>query len=52
MGVSANASTRPYADTITKQAQEWQLTQPEPGVLQWRTPAGRIFTTTPTEYPQ
>jgi len=34
-----------------KQAQGWQLTQPEPGVLQWRTPHGRIFTTTPAEYP-
>ena len=34
-----------------KQAQGWQLTQPEPGVLQWRTPHGRTFTTTPTEYP-
>jgi hypothetical protein len=33
-----------------KQAQGWQLAQPEPGVLQWRTPAGRTFTTTPTEY--
>jgi hypothetical protein len=34
-----------------KQAQGWQLTQPEPGVMQWRTPHGRTFTTTPTEYP-
>jgi hypothetical protein len=34
-----------------KQAQGWQLTQPEPGVLIWRTPAGRTFTTTPTKYP-
>jgi len=34
-----------------KQSQGWQLTQPEPGVLQWRTPHGRTFTTTPTEYP-
>ena len=34
-----------------KQARGWQLTQPEPGVLQWRTPHGRTFTTTPTEYP-
>ena len=34
-----------------KQAQGWQLTQPEPGVLQWRTPHGRIYTTTPTAYP-
>ena len=34
-----------------KQAQGWQLTQPEPGVLQWRTPHGRTFITTPTAYP-
>jgi hypothetical protein len=34
-----------------KQAQGWQLTQPEPGVLVWKTPHGRTFTTTPTEYP-
>ena len=34
-----------------KQARGWQLTQPEPGVLRWRTPGGRTFTTTPTEYP-
>jgi hypothetical protein len=34
-----------------KQAQGWSLTQPEPGLLQWRTPHGRTFTTTPTEYP-
>jgi len=34
-----------------KQAQGWQLTQPEPGVLVWRTPHRRTFTTTPTEYP-
>jgi hypothetical protein len=34
-----------------KQAQGWWLEQPEPGVLKWRTPAGRTYTTTPTEYP-
>jgi Domain of unknown function (DUF222) len=34
-----------------KQAEGWQLSQPEPGVLQWRTPHGRTFTTTPTQYP-
>jgi hypothetical protein len=33
-----------------KQAEGWQLTQPEPGVLVWRTPAGRNYATTPTEY--
>jgi hypothetical protein len=34
-----------------KQAQGWWLEQPEPGVLRWRTPAGRTHTTTPTRYP-
>jgi hypothetical protein len=34
-----------------KQAQGWQLEQPEPGVLIWHTPAGRTYTTTPTQYP-
>jgi hypothetical protein len=34
-----------------KQAQGWQLTQPEPGVLVWRTPSGRTYVTTPTECP-
>jgi hypothetical protein len=34
-----------------KQARGWSLTQPEPGLLQWRTPRGRTFTTTPSEYP-
>jgi hypothetical protein len=34
-----------------KQAQGWWLESPEPGVLVWRTPAGRTHTTTPTVYP-
>jgi hypothetical protein len=34
-----------------KQAQGWHLAQPQPGVLHWRTPAGRTYTTTPTSYP-
>jgi hypothetical protein len=34
-----------------KQAEGWRLEQPEPGVLKWRTPAGRRYTTTPTAYP-
>jgi hypothetical protein len=33
-----------------KQAEGWQLEQPEPGVLAWRTPCGRKYVTTPTEY--
>src|SRR5579862_4988227 len=34
-----------------KQSQRWKLEQPSPGVLQWRTPAGRTYVTTSTEYP-
>jgi hypothetical protein len=34
-----------------KQAEGWRLEQPEPGVLTWHTPAGRTYTTTPTQYP-
>ncbi len=34
-----------------KQAQGWHLEQPEPGVLIWRTPAGRTYVTRPTQYP-
>jgi hypothetical protein len=34
-----------------KQAEGWRLDQPQPGVLVWRTPAGRTYATTPTEYP-
>src|SRR5579871_6433132 len=34
-----------------KQAQGWQLEQPQPGVLRWRTPSGRGYVTTPTEHP-
>jgi hypothetical protein len=33
-----------------KQAEGWRLEQPQPGVLTWHTPAGRTYTTTPTQY--
>jgi hypothetical protein len=33
-----------------KQAPGWTLTQPEPGVMIWTTPAGRSYTTRPTVY--
>jgi hypothetical protein len=33
-----------------KQAEGWWLAQPQPGVLAWHTPAGRTYTTTPTQY--
>ena len=35
----------------TKQAQGWQLTQPEPGVLIWTLPCGRTITTRPEPNP-
>jgi hypothetical protein len=34
----------------SKQAEGWRLEQPKPGVLVWRTPAGRRYITTPTVY--
>jgi len=34
-----------------QQAEGWWLEKPEPGILQWRTPSGRTYTTTPPEYP-
>jgi hypothetical protein len=34
-----------------KQSDGWWLEMPEPGVLRWRTPAGRTYTTGPTIYP-
>lgn len=34
-----------------KQAEGWLLEQPEPGLLIWRTPSGRSYSTTPTRYP-
>jgi hypothetical protein len=34
-----------------KQAQGWQLAQPEPGVLIWTLPCGRTITTQPEPYP-
>jgi hypothetical protein len=33
-----------------KQAPGWDLSQPEPGVMRWTTPSGRIHTTRPTVY--
>jgi Domain of unknown function (DUF222) len=33
-----------------KQAEDWWLGQPEPGILVWHTPTGRAYTTTPTQY--
>jgi hypothetical protein len=33
-----------------KQAQDWKLEQPEPGILVWTTPAGLTRVTTPTTY--
>jgi hypothetical protein len=33
-----------------KQAPGWRLDQPEPGVMRWHTPSGRVHTTYPTRY--
>jgi hypothetical protein len=33
-----------------KQAQGWQLEQPEPGALVWRPPHGRIYLARPDPY--
>ena len=33
-----------------KQAPGWRLEQPEPGVMRWRSPSGRVHTTYPTKY--
>jgi hypothetical protein len=33
-----------------KQAPGWRLQQPEPGVMRWTLPSGRLHTTTPTIY--
>ena len=33
-----------------KQAPGWQLEQPEPGVMRWTAPSGRVYTTRPTVY--
>jgi hypothetical protein len=34
-----------------KQAEGWHLAQPAPGIMQWTTPAGRRYTTTPDPSP-
>ncbi|HEY1699833.1 MAG TPA: DUF222 domain-containing protein [Trebonia sp.] len=33
-----------------KQAPGWTLQQPEPGIMRWTTPSGRVYTTQPTVY--
>jgi hypothetical protein len=33
-----------------KQAPGWHLDQPEPGVMRWTTPSGRVYQTRPTVY--
>ena len=34
-----------------KQTEGWQLRQPSPGVMTWTTPAGRRYTTLPSQHP-
>ena len=36
---------------ILKQHPHWQLTQPQPGIFQWITPAGRAYLSTPGIHP-
>jgi hypothetical protein len=33
-----------------KQAPGWHVEEPQPGIMRWTTPAGRVHTTTPTVY--
>jgi hypothetical protein len=33
-----------------KHAPGWKLEQPEPGVMRWTLPSGRVHTTRPTRY--
>jgi hypothetical protein len=33
-----------------KQAPDWKVEQPEPGVTRWTLPSGRVHSTTPTRY--
>jgi hypothetical protein len=33
-----------------KHAPGWKLEQPEPGVMRWTLPSGRVLTTRPTSY--
>jgi hypothetical protein len=33
-----------------KHAPGWKLEQPEPGLMRWTTPSGRVYTTTPDTY--
>jgi hypothetical protein len=36
-------------DHQLKQLPVWSLTQPEPGMFRWTTPAGRTYTTRPDQ---
>jgi hypothetical protein len=36
---------------LAKQAHGWHLTQDQPGIMTWRTPSGRRYTTLPDPYP-
>ena len=36
---------------LAKQTRGWRLTQDQPGVMTWRTPSGRAYTTYPDPYP-
>ncbi len=34
-----------------KQDPKWQVEQPTPAVISWKTPSGRLYSTEPTRYP-
>ncbi len=38
------------SDHQLKQLPGWTLTQPQPGIFQWTTPAGRTYTTRPDQH--
>jgi hypothetical protein len=46
-----NCGPRCRRDHQVKQSQGWSVTQDLPGYHQWRTPAGRRYTSGPTEHP-
>jgi hypothetical protein len=47
-----NLAPRCRRHHMIKQSPGWELSQPEPGLLTWTSPAGLTKTTTPTIYHQ
>jgi hypothetical protein len=46
-----NCGPRCRRDHQVKQSAGWSVTQDQPGYHEWRTPAGRRYTSSPTEHP-